>query len=515
MNTGFTAKHLVRNQIPRHIRDNNPLFISFLDYYYEFQEETAIQKCIQDVLAFADSDSSALDFIESFFEELKGIPKNIAVDRRLVAKHVYDLYKSKGSENSIKLLFRIVYGEEISIEHPKENILKASDGRWVQDTIVTVQVQDGVILDSSNYIQFDGSPRKFKINKVEKNLTLNRIFFTSYIDLSVTQNQLVKVYTDDHLDFFGPLFSTFPSSISVIDGGKYWQVGQCFTIDTNQKKTICQVARVGDQGTLEKVNIIDYGFTTNNQSLPFNITFGNNNVIFLGNNAIYDSNNTFAISPFSGEADANSPEQWFDSQTIIKLDTSLISKTFGKLISDKGTISSPNIRLHDGLYYQLFSYVIHTQNQVADYQNVHKIVHPAGVKYFSFLDKIAVIDINNEIELIHTCNTINVNLFDSIVVTDSIGKTIDKNLQSVLNQNNLYVTPYKQTFEFDVGFGNDSVVFDGNIVQNIAQLTDAYFAEDYAFDPGIIDEMHVADGTPTMNGDSLVFGSDTVVVPII
>lgn len=62
---------------------------------------------------------------------LKDFPTTVT-DERLLLKNIVDFYKSRGSEKSYRMLFRILFGDDnISFYYPGTDILRASDGRWV------------------------------------------------------------------------------------------------------------------------------------------------------------------------------------------------------------------------------------------------------------------------------------------------------------------------------------------------------------------------------------------------
>lgn len=61
---------------------------------------------------------------------IKVLPKSLLADKTLIAKHAKDFYRSKGSENSVKFLLRALYNTESEFYYPKEDILRASDGKW-------------------------------------------------------------------------------------------------------------------------------------------------------------------------------------------------------------------------------------------------------------------------------------------------------------------------------------------------------------------------------------------------
>jgi len=92
----------------------------------------------KNLLVNQDIDTTDLDKFYSYFqrEVLADFPQAILADKRLVAKKIKDLYRSKGTIASYNLLFRILYNQDVSIYKPSENILRASDGRWTQDTLI-------------------------------------------------------------------------------------------------------------------------------------------------------------------------------------------------------------------------------------------------------------------------------------------------------------------------------------------------------------------------------------------
>ena len=62
------------------------------------------------LLETSDIDQTEEQFISHFINKyMRGIPTNILSDRRLLEKHILDVYRSKGSIEGLKLLFRLLY----------------------------------------------------------------------------------------------------------------------------------------------------------------------------------------------------------------------------------------------------------------------------------------------------------------------------------------------------------------------------------------------------------------------
>jgi hypothetical protein len=137
---------LVNKQVPEFIREEYPLFITFLEAYYEYletkqgTEKNDLLAKAKDIRYISDVDQSIVDFEDSFFNTYATlIPKDAQVDKAFLIKNVLPLYLSKGSEKAFKLLFRMLFNDEVEILLPKNNVLRASDGKWTVDNILRVE----------------------------------------------------------------------------------------------------------------------------------------------------------------------------------------------------------------------------------------------------------------------------------------------------------------------------------------------------------------------------------------
>ena len=129
---------LINRQVPEFVRDEYPTFIRFLEAYYEFLENKQTGKNndlnvkSKDLRYLSDVDYSIGQFEDSFFNTFADLlPKDVQVDKAFLIKQLLPFYLAKGNEKSFKLLFRLLFNEEVEIVQPKSNILRASDGKWV------------------------------------------------------------------------------------------------------------------------------------------------------------------------------------------------------------------------------------------------------------------------------------------------------------------------------------------------------------------------------------------------
>lgn len=521
--TGILTKHLVEKQIPYHVREANPLFTKFLEYYYEFQQNSKIPDIIQEIKKYNDIDSVEEQFLLEFFEEFKRLPSAIVADRRLVAKHVYDLYKAKGSEEALRLLFRIVYGEEISVYYPETDILRASDGRWVQKNIVTATKISGEVKTTSDRIEFDTFQGKFvfDLEKTEaQSADVTRFWFDPRKTYYVAPNQIVRVYTGDTLDYAGRL-ANMPSYIEVEVGGSNWQVGQLLVLPGSIRDTICQVKRIGEGGSIKKLDIIQHGYG-NDSDISYDVSpyaykpetsytesftekISDFPPIYSHNLNIYDINEDIVESITGYQDDqeyvmfgyvlqgyikrlvlsqnyVSSPasnitnpditiDQWIKSKARIKIRNAYTAKEAGYYADQRGQISAPTVRLQDNFFYQLFSYVITSSHMLSEYKNVLSLIHPAGVKYFS-----------NSIREVSVSANINVNRVmsrESVIFADQFYVQDDITLVKTLN---FYDRVNASTLDVNNNYdaNNDIAYYDaGNDWDEITEYTTVYDLNEY------------------------------------
>jgi hypothetical protein len=138
----------IESQFPRFYQEDGPNFILFLRAYYEWMEENnnPIGES-RKLFDYRDIDNTIEDFLEHFQKKyLYGIPFNVIVNKRYLLKHILDVYRSKGSIQCYKLLFRLIYDQDVDVYLPSRDILKASDGTWVVPKYV--EVTESSILNS-------------------------------------------------------------------------------------------------------------------------------------------------------------------------------------------------------------------------------------------------------------------------------------------------------------------------------------------------------------------------------
>ena len=136
----------IRNQFPQFYNSRGPNFIAFVQAYYEFlEQETQAVGAGRQLYNYRDIDNTLDQFLVHFQKKyLYGIPFSVVINLRFLLKHVLDVYRSKGSPQGYDLLFRLIYDVDSSVYLPAVDILKASDGTWVQPAYLEVADTPGL-----------------------------------------------------------------------------------------------------------------------------------------------------------------------------------------------------------------------------------------------------------------------------------------------------------------------------------------------------------------------------------
>jgi sugar lactone lactonase YvrE len=123
---------LIENQFPSFYKEEGPQFIAFVKAYYEWLETANnVLYHTRKLPEYRDIDTTLDEFIIEFKEKyLKNIQFDTATNKQLLVKNSLDLYRSKGTERSIDLFFKLVYGTAAEVRYPADNILRVSDGIW-------------------------------------------------------------------------------------------------------------------------------------------------------------------------------------------------------------------------------------------------------------------------------------------------------------------------------------------------------------------------------------------------
>lgn len=159
LSTNNKTSHLVASQLPDFVNRDHQTFIEFLEYYYKFMEQSGetleVSKNLKHYLDIDNTVGNNEVFQRKLYNSfIKVIPESTLADRTIILKHATDFYRSRGTEKSIRFLLRILFDKEADIYYPKQDILKASDGKWFIERSIRVNK----VYESNNFGMINNTP---------------------------------------------------------------------------------------------------------------------------------------------------------------------------------------------------------------------------------------------------------------------------------------------------------------------------------------------------------------------
>jgi len=405
---------LIAQQFPEFIRDGHPGIVAFIEAYYEWLDaETNYLRSPMRLGEVIDIDKTMDIFLSRFRKQyLLDFPEILAFnketgkpfDEKILIKNIKDFYRSKGTEKSYKFLFRILYDTTVNIYYPKNDILRLSDGKWIQNKYVKSIHTSGkdifecvgktVIQRNSLTQEVIASGTVLDVNSVTTHQTnihqVSQIYFTATNGTFLSGTQYPIEFTNNSgvLIKEPRLFSCI-QSVKIINGGINYLVGDSveFSDASEISKASGRVYQINSlTGAIEKIRLENSGLS-------------------------YESIPTASVTSVNGSG--------FVGEVSI-----------GALVYEQGYYSNNDGRLstnkvmQDNHYFQEFSYVLETDAVLKKYKEaVLKLIHPLGTAFFSKakiqrcvtgnIDKQT--DINNyEIPYISHYNCYSLNTFDNL-----------------------------------------------------------------------------------------------------
>ena len=316
-----TISNFIESQFPAFYQEEGPNFILFTKAYYEWMEQEGKPvREARNLFDYRDIDNTIEKFLEHFQKKyLYGIPFNVIINKRFLLKHILDVYRSKGSINCYKLLFKLIYNQEIDVYLPGRDMFKTSDGTWVQPRYLEVTqsellpelVGKTIIGLSSNTTATVESYISEPINEnIISLLYLSNIKPTGgafvvgekVLDISYTTSSIISPIVSNLSDIIAisPKVTGSLDTVNIINGGQQFKIGDVLKIahrDVSNNKVISSgvdgLVRVTELKTQQGALYFDI------ENQGFGITSSANT--FLYNNPLdtTGSGGSFAIGAIS------------------------------------------------------------------------------------------------------------------------------------------------------------------------------------------------------------------------
>lgn len=240
------SSYIAEYQIPEWIRDEYPKFSNFITKYFSFLDaDSSVTSALnassqspnyvlQELVDRFGVSSYHGDFLETLLQQYAlDFPESKEIDTRFLIKRIRDFYTSKGSSESIKAFFRMMYGEEVAVFKPSEYVLRPSDGIWSEQLAIKVSANEE---RSAAYNPLDLQSRKVDIYYYESiaSITARKKFTTAITQAKKIAFTNPAIY---ELDLDLPPNTTIPGAgvlgeLTAVIGGKIATVGTIGAADT-------------------------------------------------------------------------------------------------------------------------------------------------------------------------------------------------------------------------------------------------------------------------------------------
>ena len=352
----------IQEQFPSFMRADYPKLILFIKAYYEWLESKGNAGYLNSKLdTIWDIDENVDEFYNHFKNTyLQYFPDLLAANedgsrpnKKTLLKKIRDFYGNKGTESAYKFLFRILYDSDLEIYYPKSDILKVSDGVWVEPrSIKTTSTNAGNLFRGKNGQIFQYNRQTLVasafvdsvIQYSFKGIPVSEFFITD-INGTFLPNQKVRIAKDNE----EWTETTYPvlGDYRIENGGSGYRVNDPVTVvDTNGTGFSAKIEQLGLGGSVKSISIANSGIN-------------------------YSADTT--VNVFN--------EIGIQSARIVALRTAVTNYS-GYFSGNRGKLSS-NKRIQDGNYYQEFSYELKSEVSLEFYfSTLKQIIHPAGMKMF-------------------------------------------------------------------------------------------------------------------------------------
>ena len=251
-------KLTVAQQVPEFVRSEYPVFVEFLQAYYEWFEDEYSTGRLSDLINI---DTTIDDFLQYFRKQLDvhGITAN--TNDRFYIKNLKELYTAKGSPASAEFLFKILYNTTSTVNQPWDSVIKTSQAEWKQDVSILTNSIDaitGATLVGNKIIITDVSGYQYTTYVTDMNarrsgvieLFINRINPRDTIESFVSYDNTVS----------GNILTSIVS-VDVVRSGSGFKPGQVFQVNTGTSidSSLVKVKDVNSNGGITAVDVATFG----------------------------------------------------------------------------------------------------------------------------------------------------------------------------------------------------------------------------------------------------------------
>jgi len=379
MNTGNDKSHssIITHRLPEFVQTDNPTLSAFVQAYYEWLESQKYDGYLRSPMALgniSDIDQELDLFVSEFKKQyLLDFPEQLAVNDdsntvnvKQLLKNIKDFYRNKGTEKTYEFLFRILYDTAVEFYYPSRDILRLSDGKWIQKKsircsneigsrifesrgkVVRQRSADGSVIASGRVIDVvtyqlgSREVAELFLTNINGQFSSNTVASSNYGGIEFEGNNGLML---SEARIYPVL-----SSVTIDSQGTNYRKGERIffrpstTSDTGQG-AVATITEVDTGGGINRIRIDNFG---------------------VG----YETAPLYTISTS------------FGSGASLSTSTGTLCTYPGYYSNNDGRLSTNKV-MQDNHYYQNFSYVLLSEVVIDRYKEIlRRLIHPAGMGMF-------------------------------------------------------------------------------------------------------------------------------------
>ena len=190
----YNISSYIDELVPDHVESSFPELVNFLKTYALYLERENKSGFYLNSLDI----QRDIDYVEeNLLTELQNeigiaVPRDFATDPRMFYKRLVEFYRSRGTPESIKSFFRMIYDDDVETYFPFEDLLNPSDGDWTnQETAIKA---DRTTFTPNHTFTISGTP---SVTPANNDAAQAAIFDDDVVFVNNTYQVPVTDYTEE------------------------------------------------------------------------------------------------------------------------------------------------------------------------------------------------------------------------------------------------------------------------------------------------------------------------------
>jgi len=420
----FRISPFIESQLPDFVRSDYPMFVSFLEAYYEWVEQNDNSVgAVSRLTSVSDVDTTIDSFVSQFRNTyLLNFPTELAIaddgvtplNVQSVIKNIKEFYKLKGTEKAFEFLFRIIYNSVLEFYYPEEDMLRLSDGRWNSPDVIKTSAFCGndifnfvnkklrqkdpynktitayATVDSAiQYSVRGASIAEFSLKEINGTFVPGR---PAFCDVGGTTGEVYE-------NTYGIL-----SEVRITSPGFNYRIGDPIVL--NRYRTGSDDVLVYPQIDFGCAPCCSFGIYEQDPSIPIGEIWGTPGAGAAGyvsqvglQGEILEIHITDGGIFYSEPVPFTVRSKTGDGSAYGSLIPKAVNRKPGYYDGNKGKVSSNKV-MQDNDYYQVHSYVLRSEVTLSKFkETIKKLIHPAGMKVFGEIALTRVLQRNESQDL--------------------------------------------------------------------------------------------------------------------